>query len=138
MRVASPFNDYSKDSLNLYRVIDTQVSVNLVGRVRGANFASIYWTDEGYGISKCLRFPEGHHGNFIPFYFLDTLPARIRNNYIKKFNTSIHFWRNTGGGLDEDTIQELLDQWISRLRETGVSIFSLKKKSRNIFYGENS
>ena len=25
MRVASPFNDYSKDSLNLYRVIDPEV-----------------------------------------------------------------------------------------------------------------
>ena len=42
MRVASPFNDYSKDSLNLYRVIDPEIWTKLVGRVRGANFASIY------------------------------------------------------------------------------------------------
>lgn len=35
MRVASPFNDYSKDSLNLYRVIDPEIWVKLVGRVRG-------------------------------------------------------------------------------------------------------
>ena len=38
MRVASPFNDCAKDSLNLYRVIDPKIWVKLVGRVRGANF----------------------------------------------------------------------------------------------------
>ena len=32
MRVASPFNDYSKDSLNLYRVIDPEIWTKLVGR----------------------------------------------------------------------------------------------------------
>lgn len=42
MRVASPFNDYAKESLNLYRVIDPQIWVKLVGRVQGANFAAIY------------------------------------------------------------------------------------------------
>ena len=42
MRVASPFNDYSKDALNLYRVIDPEIWTKLVGRVRGANFGAIY------------------------------------------------------------------------------------------------
>ena len=41
-------------------------------------------------------------------FLLDTLPARLRNNYAKKFNTSIHFWHETGGGLPEETIRELL------------------------------
>ena len=31
MRVASPFNDYSKDALNLYRVIDPEIWTKLVG-----------------------------------------------------------------------------------------------------------
>ena len=35
MRVASPFNDYSKDSLHLYRVIDPEIWTRLVGRVYG-------------------------------------------------------------------------------------------------------
>lgn len=39
MRVASPFNDYAKDALNLYRVIDPEIWCKLVGRVQGANFA---------------------------------------------------------------------------------------------------
>lgn len=58
--------------------------------------------------------------------------ARIRNNFIKKFNTSIHFWHNTGRGLDEDTIQELLDHGY-KIQRNGVSNYTLKKKSRIIF-----
>ena len=131
MRVASPFNDYSKDSLNLYRVIDPQVWVNLVGSVRGANFASIYGRTKAMGYRN-VTLPEGHTWKSYTIFLLDTLPARIRNNYIKKFNTSIHFWHNTGGGLDEDTIQELLDHGY-KIQRNGVSNYTLKKKSRIIF-----
>lgn len=131
MRVASPFNDYSKASLNLYRVIDPQVWVNLVGRVRGANFASIYGRTKAMGYRN-VTLPEGHTWKSYTIFLLDTLPARIRNNYIKKFNTSIHFWHNTGGGLDEDTIQELLDHGY-KIQRNGVSNYTLKKKSRIIF-----
>ena len=49
MRVASPFNDYSKDALNLYRVIDTEIWCRLVGRVQGANFAAIYGRTKAMG-----------------------------------------------------------------------------------------
>ena len=40
MRVASPFNDYARESLNLYRVLEPQTWVRLLGRVQGANFAA--------------------------------------------------------------------------------------------------
>ena len=40
MRVASPFNDYAKDSLHLYRVLDPEMWVRLIGRVKGANFGA--------------------------------------------------------------------------------------------------
>ncbi len=42
MRVASPFNDYAKESLNLYRVIEPETWIRLLGRVRGVNFGNIY------------------------------------------------------------------------------------------------
>lgn len=131
MRVASPFNDYSKDSLNLYRVIDPQVWVKLVGRVKGANFASIYGRTKAMGYRN-VTLPEGHTWKSYTIFLLDTLPARLRNNYIKKFNTSIHFWHNTGGGLDEEAIQELLDHGY-KIQRNGVSNYTLKKKSRIIF-----
>ncbi len=131
MRVASPFNDYSKDSLNLYRVIDPEIWVKLVGRVRGANFACIYGKTKAMGYRN-ITLPEGHTWESYTRFLLDTLPARLRNNYARKFNTSMKFWHRTGGGLDEDTIQELLEHGY-QIRRNGVSNYTLSKKSRIIF-----
>lgn len=133
MRVASPFNDYSKDSLNLYRVIDPEIWVKLVGRVRGANFACIYGKAKAMGYRN-VTLPEGHTWKSYTLFLLDTLPARLRNNYVKKFNTSIQFWHETGGGLDEETIQELEDHGY-KIRRNGVSNYTLNKKSRVVFIG---
>ena len=131
MRVASPFNDYSKDSLNLYRVIDPQIWVKLVGRVQGANFASIYGHTKAMGYRN-ITLPEGHTWESYTKFLLDTLPVRLRNNYAKKFNSSIQFWHKTGGGLDEETIQELIEHGY-KIKRNGVSNYTLNKKSRIIF-----
>lgn len=133
MRVASPFNDYSKDALNLYRVIDPEIWTRLVGRVRGANFAAIYGHTKAMGY-RSIKLPEGHTWKSYTIFLLDTLPARLRNNYIKKFNTSIQFWHETGGGLEEETIRELEEHGY-RIRRNGVSNYTLSKKSRIIFVG---
>lgn len=133
MRVASPFNDYSKDALNLYRVIDPEIWTRLVGRVRGANFAAIYGRTKAMGY-RSIKLPEGHTWKSYTIFLLDTLPARLRNNYIKKFNTSIQFWHETGGGLEEETIRELEEHGY-RIRRNGVSNYTLSKKSRIIFVG---
>lgn len=131
MRVASPFNDYSKDALNMYRVIDPQIWVRLVGRVRGANFGAIYGRSKAMGY-RSVRLPEGHTWKSYTMFLLDTLPTRLWNNYVKKFNASIQFWHKTGGGLDEETIQELIDHGY-RIKRNGVSNYTLNKKSRIIF-----
>ena len=131
MRVASPFNDYSKDSLNLYRVIDPEIWTKLVGRVQGANFTSIYGRTKAMGYRN-VQLPEGHTWRSYTRFLLDTLPLRIRNNYVKKFNTSIKFWHETGGGLDEETIAELEEQGYN-IKRNGVSNYTLSKKSRVIF-----
>ena len=62
MRVASPFNDYAKDALNLYRVIDPEIWSKLVGRVQGANFAAIYGKTKAMGYRN-IFLPEGIRGN---------------------------------------------------------------------------
>ena len=134
MRVASPFNDYAKDSLNLYRVIDPAIWTKLVGRVRGANFACIYGKTKAMGYRN-LALPEGHTWKSYTKFLLNTLPLRLRNNYIKKFNTSIEFWHKTGGGLEERTIQELVDHGYN-IRRNGVSNYTLMKNSRIVFIGK--
>lgn len=133
MRVASPFNDYSKDALNLYRVIDPEIWVKLVGRVQGANFANIYGRTKAMGYRN-ITMPEGHTWKSYTLFLLDTLPARLRNNYIKKFKTSIDFWHKTGGGLDEGTILEL-ERHGYKIRRNGVSNYTANKKTRIIFEG---
>lgn len=134
MRVASPFNDYAKDSLNLYRVIDPEIWTKLVGRVRGANFGAIYGKTKALAYRN-LTLPEGHTWESYTKFLLDTLPARLRNNYLKKFRTSIDFWHFTGGGLEEEVIQELLDHGYNIMRN-GVSNYTVTKKSRIIFMGK--
>ncbi len=134
MRVASPFNDFSKESLNLYRVIDPEIWVKLVGRVRGANFTAIYGRTKVMGY-RSVTLPQGHTWESYTRFLLDTLPARVRNNYVKKFKTSIEFWHHTGGGLDEETIREL-EAHGYRIRRNGVSNYTLNKKARVVFLGK--
>lgn len=131
MRVASPFNEYSKDSLNLYRVIDPQVWTKLVGRVRGVNFASIYGRTKAMGYRN-ITLPEGHTWESYTRFLLDTLPAKLRANYVRKFNTSIEFWHKVGGGLSEETIRELEVKGY-RIARNGVSNYTLTKKPRVVF-----
>ena len=134
MRVASPFNEYAKDSLNLYRVIDPQVWTRLVGRVQGVNFASIYGKTKAMGYRN-ITLPPEHTWESYTRFLLDTLPARLRNNYIRKFNTSIEFWHKVGGGLSDETIRELQARGYL-IRLNGVSNYTLSKKSRVIFLGK--
>ena len=131
MRVASPFNDYCKDSLNLYRVIDPKIWTKLVGRVQGANFAAIYGKTKAMGYRN-VTLPQGHTWESYTRFLLDTLPLKLRNNYVQKFNTSMRFWHKTGGGLDEETIQELLEHGY-QIKRNGISNYTLNKKSRIIF-----
>lgn len=131
MRVASPFNDYAKESLNMYRVIDPVIWTKLIGRVRGVNFGAIYGKTKALGY-RSLTLPEGHTWESYTKFLLDTLPVKIRNNYIKKFKTSIEFWHRTGGGLDEATIRELEEKGY-RIRRNGVSNYTIMKHSRVIF-----
>lgn len=134
MRVASPFNDSARDSLNLYRVIDPEIWVKLVGRVQGANFGAIYGKTKALGY-RTLTLPEGHTWESYTKFLLATLPAKLRNNYIQKFQTSLDFWHRTGGGLGEETIQELVEHGY-RIRRNGVSNYTAARSSRVVFLGK--
>ncbi len=134
MRVASPFNDQAKESLNLYRVIDPEIWTRLVGRVRGANFGAIYGKTKALGYRN-LVLPEGHTWESYTKFLLSTLPPRLRNNYIKKFQTSMDFWHNVGGGLEEETIRELIEHGY-QIKRNGISLYTVMRNSRIIFTGK--
>ncbi len=131
MRVASPFNDSAKESLNLYRILDPQIWVKLLGRVKGVNFTSIYAKTKAMGYRN-ITLPEGYTWKEYTKFLLATLPVNIRNNYVKKFNTSIKFWHKTGGGLEEKTIQELIANGY-KIQRNGISNYTTGKNSKIIF-----
>ena len=81
-----------------------------------------------------ITLPEGHTWKSYTKFLLDTLPKRLRNNSVKTFNTSIRFWHETGGGLDESVIQELQEKGY-QIRRNGVSNYTLNQKSRIVFVG---
>lgn len=131
MRVASPFQDYAKDSLNLYRVIDPQIWTKLLGRVQGANFTSIYSKTRAMGYRN-ITLPEGHTWQSYTKFLLATLPKRLQKNYVDKFNKSLKFWHTVGGGLEEETIQELIEHGY-HIKRNGISNYTIFKNSRIIF-----
>ncbi len=134
MRVASPFNDAAKESLNMYRIIDPEIWTKLIGRVKGANFAAIYGKTKAMGYRN-LSLPEGHTWESYTMFLLDTLPARTRESYLKKFKTSIVFWHTTGGGLSEESIAELIEHGYN-IRRNGISNYTVLKHYRIIFIGK--
>lgn len=134
MRVASPFNESAKESLNLYRILDPEIWLKLVARVQGANFCAIYGRTKAMGYRN-VRLPEGHTWRSYTEFLLSTLPDNVRNNYIQKFNTSIEFWHETGGGLPEVVIREL-ERKGYRVQRNGVSNYTKDQKERVIFLGE--
>ncbi len=108
MRVASPFHDAAKANLSLYRAIDPNVWGKMVSRVNGVNFTAIYGGTKAMGwknISKPKHFTWKQYAVFL----LETLPKEIADNYRAKLETSIKFWRNKGGVLSDEAIQDLRD-----------------------------
>ena len=47
----------------------------------------------------------------------------------------MHFWHNVGGGLEEETIQELEEHGYN-IRRNGVSNYTIMKNSRIVFVGK--
>jgi predicted phosphoadenosine phosphosulfate sulfurtransferase len=134
MRVASPFHEDAKNSLNLYRVLEPATWAKLVGRVQGANFAAIYGGTKALGYRE-VSLPPGHTWKSYTKFLLQTLPEEIRNNYIEKFKTSIIFWHKNGGGFAEDVIQEI-EECGYDIRRNGISNYTKDGKSKIVFKGK--
>lgn len=108
MRVASPFNDCASNTLKLYKVIDPSNWGKMVGRVNGVNFTSIYGGTTAMGWKKITK-PDHFTWKEYCYFLLDTLDEKTKQHYLDKLNTSIKWWKEKGGALDEETIEELSD-----------------------------
>ena len=126
MRVASPYHESAKESLNLYRVLEPATWVRVVSRVQGANFGAIYGSSHALGARK-IELPPGHTWRSYVKFLLATLPEGMRRNYIEKFKTSIRFWWKKGGVVDEEAIKEL-DACNYPIRHNGKSNYKSNKE----------
>lgn len=133
MRVASPFNEWAAQSLQMYRVIEPATWAKLVGRVKGANFGAIYGSTKAMGY-RSVTLPEGHTWESYTMFLLSTLPDNVREMYLKKFEFSIDFWHKVGGGFASDIIDEIRSKGYD-IRENGVSNFTKDGKTKIVFDG---
>ena len=112
-RVASPFLTEGLEALRLYQVIEPDTWGRFVGRVNGVNFAGLYGGTTAMGWKKITKPPHFTWEQYM-YFLLDTLPTETKQNYLDKLATSVKFWRERGGVLDEETI--------TRLRTAGVRV----------------
>ena len=122
MRVASPFNDSASESLKMYKVIDPKNWGKMIGRVNGVNFTGLYGGTTAMGWRN-INLPKGHTWKSYMEFLLDTLPKEPKENYKKKLQTSIDFWKNRGGCLSSEVVD--------KLRNRGIDIEVIEKTNYN-------
>lgn len=124
MRVASPFNDCAINSLKLFKIINPNTWGKLIGRVDGVNFSAIYGGTTAMGWRK-IKLPKNHTWKSYLEFLLSTLPEEVRNNYVNKLETSIKFWKEKGGCIDDEAIGDLRKNNVKY--SIGESNYSTKK-----------
>ena len=108
MRVANPFHSCGMDNLKLYKVIDPNNWGKMVGRVNGVCFAGLYGGTTAMGW-KSIKKPTHFTWKEYCYFLLNTLDDDLKQHYLDKLNTSIKFWKEHGGCLDDETIHELAE-----------------------------
>ena len=125
MRVANPFHSCGEETLKLYKVIDPNNWGKMVGRVNGVNFAGIYGGTTAMGW-KSITKPAHFTWKEYCYFLLGTLDEKTRLHYEEKLNTSLRFWKEKGGVLDESTIEELKEDNVEFIDRGKVSKISSK------------
>ena len=131
MRVASPFISEGQESLKLYKVIEPHTWGKLVSRVNGVNFTGLYGGTTAAGW-KSITKPEHFTWKQYMEFLLDTLPDPTKQNYLAKLETSIKFWKEKGGVLSDDIINEL--DSLSIKYEFGTHNYKTDKKAVKMEY----
>lgn len=127
MRVANPFHSCGMDNIKLYKVIDPNTWGKMIGRVNGVNMVGLYGGTTAMGWRKITK-PAHFTWKEYCYFLLDTLDDELREHYKQKLETSIRFWRERGGALDESIIKDLENEGIIEFENVGrVSKISPKE-----------
>lgn len=105
MRVDEPFGNEAKAGLNMFRIIEPQTWQKVVNRVSGANFGCIYSGNKI--MSARHQLPKNHTWKSYTEFLLSTLPKETADNYRRKFDKFIKYWKEVGCPLKDDYIKVL-------------------------------
>ena len=125
MRVANPFHTCGEGTLKLYRVIDPNTWGKLVSRVNGVNFTCIYGGTTAMGWKNITK-PKNMTWKEYCYFLLNTLDDKLKNHYLGILNTSIKFWKEKGGTLNNETIKELDEDKVKYHNKGKISKISNK------------
>lgn len=126
MRVASPFNDCATSTLKFYKSINPDMWGKMVNRVNGVNFAGLYGDTHAMAW-RTIKLPKGHTWKSYCDFLLNTLDDDLKEQYTAKFQTSVKFWKDKGGALSEQIINDLKKENIPFKKEGKISKISQKE-----------
>lgn len=116
MRVDEPFGNEAKAGLNMFRIIEPQTWQRVVNRVSGANFGNIY---SGNKIMTAnYKLPKNHTWESFTKFLLSTLPKETADNYKKKFDKFIKYWKEVGCPISDNYIVELEKECPDKIENT--------------------
>lgn len=133
MRVANPFHSCGTNTLKLYKVIDPKNWGKMVSRVNGVSFAGLYGDTSAMGW-KSIKKPSHFTWKEYCYFLLNTLDEKTKEHYLEKLNTSIKFWKEKGGCLDDKTISELEED---NVQFTDKGIAKNKNSSKRVISFED-
>lgn len=97
MRLCQPYGDDQRRGLWLYHILEPQTWSKLVARVNGANSGALYVQETGNvnGYNRISK-PQNHTWKSFCNLLLNTLPAKTRDHYLKRFSSFIKGWKERG------------------------------------------
>ena len=98
----------------------------MIGRVNGVNFLGLYGDTTAMGW-KSIKKPAHFTWKEYCYFLLDTLDEKTKAHYLEKLNTSIKFWKEKGGCLDDETIAELEEENADFIDKGNTSKISPKR-----------
>ena len=97
----------------------------MVGRVNGVNFLGLYGDTTAMGWKKITK-PNHFTWKEYCYFLLNTLDEKAKQHYLNKLNTSIKFWKEKGGALEDKTIQEMKEKNVNFKNKGRISKISKK------------
>jgi predicted phosphoadenosine phosphosulfate sulfurtransferase len=96
-RLCQPFGDDQRRGLWLYHILEPETWSRLVARVNGANSGALYVGETG-SVSgyNLISLPPGHTWRSFCNLLLQTMPAKTREHYTRRFKKFINSWHRRG------------------------------------------